>query len=105
MVNVLSLITPFLAVAAPQLGALGAPDLVVDLGYTKYRGAALSIGITQWLGMRYASPPLGELRFRAPQNPVTEEDVLDAFTVRTCRSCLIHEKWMQISDTIMVQPL
>ncbi|KAH8819024.1 triacylglycerol lipase [Xylogone sp. PMI_703] len=42
---------------------------VVDLGYTRYQGTVLENGITQWLGMRYAAPPLGPLRFRAPRDP------------------------------------
>ena len=45
------------------------PALLVDLNYTQYQGAKLSNGITQWLGMRYAAPPLGQLRFKAPQDP------------------------------------
>lgn len=45
------------------------PPVEVDLGYTQYQGAMLPSGINQWLGMRYAAPPLGELRFKAPQDP------------------------------------
>ena len=46
-----------------------AVDPVVELGYTSYQGTALSNGISQWLGIRYAAPPLGQLRFAAPQDP------------------------------------
>ena len=42
---------------------------VVSLSYGKYRGTPMSNGITSWLGMRYAAPPLGNLRFAAPVNP------------------------------------
>jgi hypothetical protein len=45
------------------------PDLIVDLGYTQYEGKS-SNGINQWLGMRYAAPPTGDLRFKAPQEPL-----------------------------------
>jgi carboxylesterase type B len=45
---------------------------IVDLGYTKYQGVPLANGITQWLGMRYAAPPVGNLRFRAPQDPIVD---------------------------------
>ncbi|QSZ30354.1 hypothetical protein DSL72_004877 [Monilinia vaccinii-corymbosi] len=51
---------------------------LVDLGYAKYQGTLLSSGITQYLGMRYASPPLGDLRFRAPQPPQSSSGVQDA---------------------------
>lgn len=43
---------------------------LVTLNYTSYEGTALSNGVTQWLGVRYAAPPLGDLRFQAPQDPV-----------------------------------
>ena len=45
---------------------------VVDLSYASYRGTALSNGVTQWLGMRFAAPPLGHLRFAAPEDPLRE---------------------------------
>ncbi|KIX00673.1 uncharacterized protein Z518_09738 [Rhinocladiella mackenziei CBS 650.93] len=47
---------------------LAVPPLV-RLNYASYRGTALSNGVTQWLGMRYASAPVGELRFASPQDP------------------------------------
>ena len=51
-----------------------AQDAVVDLGYSKYEGRVLSNGIVQWLGMRYAAPPVGDLRFAAPQDPESESE-------------------------------
>ncbi|KAI0689779.1 triacylglycerol lipase [Cytidiella melzeri] len=42
---------------------------LVDVGYTKYHGSAGANGITQWLGIRYAAPPLGGLRYAAPTDP------------------------------------
>ena len=41
---------------------------VVNLGYVKYQGDNYPNGISQWLGIPYAQPPLGDLRFAAPQN-------------------------------------
>ncbi|KAH8662840.1 Alpha/Beta hydrolase protein [Tricladium varicosporioides] len=43
-----------------------AVDPIVDLSYSKYEGTALPNGVSQWLGIRYAAPPLGNLRFAAP---------------------------------------
>ena len=40
----------------------------VDLGYTVVQGLSYPGGISQWLGVRYAQPPLGNLRFAEPQN-------------------------------------
>ncbi|EXV06735.1 carboxylesterase/lipase domain protein [Metarhizium robertsii] len=51
---------------------------VVDLLYSEYRGVALSNGITQWLGMRYAAPPVGDLRFKPPQDPLHTNGVVMA---------------------------
>ena len=59
-----------------------AVDPLVDLGYTKYQGTKLNNGITQWLGMRYAAPPVGDLRFRAPVDPPKNLTVQSGMTVR-----------------------
>ncbi|KAL3441434.1 Alpha/Beta hydrolase protein [Aspergillus insuetus] len=51
---------------------------LVDLGYSKYRGIQVSAEVDQFLGMRFAAPPLGNLRFRAPRDPIHRTDVQDA---------------------------
>jgi Carboxylesterase family len=56
---------------------------VVDLGYSKYQGIKLASDINQYLGMRYASPPIGNLRFRAPAEPLTTTGIQNATAV--CR--------------------
>ena len=43
--------------------------LIVDLGYSKYKGSRAEKGVTQWFGIRYAAAPVGDLRFRAPRDP------------------------------------
>lgn len=58
-----------------------AVDPVVDLQYSKYRGKKLGNGVTQWLGMRYASPPLRDLRFKPPKDPLSTRTVQDASDV------------------------
>ncbi|KAJ7104745.1 Alpha/Beta hydrolase protein [Mycena epipterygia] len=43
---------------------------IVKLGYATYQGVVdTSSNITTFLGIRYAAPPVGDLRFRAPQPP------------------------------------
>ncbi|TVY42441.1 Lipase, partial [Lachnellula occidentalis] len=62
-------------------------DLVVDLDYAKYEGVKQDDGISHWLGIRYAAPPVGDLRFRAPQTPCTNQTLQKADTYGTvCHS-------------------
>ncbi|KAH6968815.1 Alpha/Beta hydrolase protein [Fusarium avenaceum] len=55
---------------------------IVDVSYSKYKGKDLGNGVTQWLGMRYAAPPLGELRFMPPQDPIRSRQTKDASRFR-----------------------
>jgi acetylcholinesterase len=50
----------------------------VDLGYATYEGTAQSNGQNQFLGIRFAEAPLGNLRFRKPQPPAKMEGVQEA---------------------------
>ncbi|KAG0649471.1 Pseudocholinesterase [Hyphodiscus hymeniophilus] len=62
-------------------------DFTVDLGYSKYTGVSAADNETaKWLGIRYAAPPVGNLRFRAPQAPLVNESIQLADTFR--ESCL-----------------
>ncbi|KAK5658918.1 hypothetical protein OQA88_1733 [Cercophora sp. LCS_1] len=61
LLGLLALILPVLSV-----------DPLVDLTYRKYTGQALPNNITQWLGMRYAAPPVGSRRFKPPRDPITK---------------------------------
>lgn len=45
---------------------LAAADAVVDLGYAKYRGNISYPDTVAFLGLPYAEPPVGDLRWRAP---------------------------------------
>lgn len=47
---------------------------LVSLDYATYSGEALDNGITKWLGLRYAAPPIGDLRFQAPQDPAPQKN-------------------------------
>ncbi|KAK9423354.1 putative Acetylcholinesterase [Seiridium unicorne] len=54
-------------------------DLTVDLGYGKYTGSRVeSSGLNIWKGIRYAAPPIGELRFRGPAKPETTGETIQA---------------------------
>ncbi|SPO00870.1 related to triacylglycerol lipase II precursor [Cephalotrichum gorgonifer] len=41
----------------------------VSLDYATYKGTKVGNGVDQYLGMRYAAPPVGDLRWRAPRDP------------------------------------
>ncbi|KAI1457397.1 alpha/beta-hydrolase [Annulohypoxylon moriforme] len=47
----------------------------VNLGYAQYQGSFVGTGgsVAQFLGMRYAAPPTGDRRWRAPIEPETDD--------------------------------
>ncbi|KIK45295.1 hypothetical protein CY34DRAFT_22614 [Suillus luteus UH-Slu-Lm8-n1] len=52
---------------------------IVDLGYAQYQGSVdTATNITSFLGIRYAAPPIGDLRWAAPQPPPTVSGVQQA---------------------------
>ncbi|KAJ7314648.1 Alpha/Beta hydrolase protein [Mycena albidolilacea] len=54
---------------------------VINLGYAQYQGTVnTTTNITTFLGIRYAAPPIGDLRFRAPQSPPDVTGVQQATT-------------------------
>ncbi|THV01067.1 alpha/beta-hydrolase [Dendrothele bispora CBS 962.96] len=60
---------------------------IIDLGYASYQGTFDSTtNVTNYHGIRYARPPLGDLRFRAPQPPANVTGVQQANTIPP--SCL-----------------
>ena len=60
----------YVGVFALLCGLSSAVKPLVQLDYTSYQGVPLPNGVTQWLGVRYAAPPVGDLRFREPQAPL-----------------------------------
>ena len=62
---------------------------VVDLGYARYQGRSLYNDVDEYLGMRFAKPPLDDLRFRAPEDPESSSDVQDASAVRFSLSNIV----------------
>ncbi len=56
-------------------------NLVVDTGYGPVRGAdtgPTGDRVRAWKGIRYAAPPVGDLRFRGPEPPRPWTEVADA---------------------------
>lgn len=54
---------------------------IVDLGYSKYQGTVLEAGVNQYIGIRFAAPPLGNLRWRAPIDPYPTSGIQNATAV------------------------
>ncbi|KAE9408456.1 alpha/beta-hydrolase [Gymnopus androsaceus JB14] len=74
----LSFLVIFLASAtslSSHVHSLPTKDVpIIDLGYAQYQGVYDSVNnITNYLGMRYAAPPIGDLRWRAPQPPASNK--------------------------------
>jgi len=74
-------------------------DPLVDLTYSQYDGQPLLNGITQWLGIRYAAPPVGNLRFEPPQDPLFVAGIQPANQVsnyvylKRWSRCNYHADW------------
>jgi hypothetical protein len=61
--------TTFVAAASAPVSYVLALSSKVSLDYATYQGTAGLDGITRFLGMQYAAPPIGDLRWKAPQDP------------------------------------
>jgi acetylcholinesterase len=70
----------------PALSYRSQGQPTVDLGYSQYQGKTLSSGVNQFLGMRFAAPPVGDLRFRAPAEPLKSTGLQNATAV----CCIRH---------------
>lgn len=80
--------------------ATGIPvTTTVDLGYAKYEGYTAH-GVNQWLGIAFAAPPLGNLRWRAPQAPLqnTATGVLPAKNFAP--TCIGYWIYTEVTDSI-----
>ncbi|KAE8444024.1 hypothetical protein EG329_001153 [Mollisiaceae sp. DMI_Dod_QoI] len=62
----------------PFSAAISRNEPVIDLGYSQYQGTTLDAGVNQYLGMRFAAAPVGNLRFRAPIDPLPTVGVQNA---------------------------
>jgi len=69
-----------LLLAALLLQSTSALNETINLGYARYRGKDIGNGVMRWAGMRYARPATraAGLRFTAPQDPLNENDIVDA---------------------------
>jgi para-nitrobenzyl esterase len=69
------------------VGADNQPNLIRDTGYGQIEGRVdKGTGSLTWKGVPFAEPPVGELRFRAPQSPDRWEGVLK--TRRDAKKCI-----------------
>lgn len=68
----LSALHAFIFASLPLLVA--SVDPYVDLTYNKYIGQPLPSRVTQWLGMRFATPPILRMRFSPPADPYKTTD-------------------------------
>ncbi|KAK4167115.1 Alpha/Beta hydrolase protein [Cladorrhinum sp. PSN259] len=74
----LSALNALIVASLPHLVASVDPH--VNLTYTQYIGQPAALDVTEWLGMRYAVPPIRRLRFSKPQDPATAWQVPELAT-------------------------
>lgn len=84
-----TLVLSFLAAATVQ-----ALNQLVDVGYARYQGF-VDGDVTKWYGVRYAAPPIGNNRFRGPQDPEPIPGIVNATKVHILgfevESCSDHD--------------
>ena len=59
---------------------------VIDLGYSKVKVSTSFKAINVWTNIRYAAPPVKDLRFAAPAKPLQETTINDGTVTFTCRA-------------------
>ncbi|CAK4033375.1 Hypothetical predicted protein [Lecanosticta acicola] len=67
-----------LNILSSLVSGVAAVSPLVKLDYASYQGTALPNNVSQWLGIRYASPPTGDLRFAAPVDPKNQTGIQQA---------------------------
>ncbi|KAG2130975.1 Alpha/Beta hydrolase protein [Suillus bovinus] len=79
--NLLAVSQVLLALEGLSSPAATVSASIVNLGYAQYQGSVdTATNITSFLGIRYAAPPVGDLRWAAPQPPPTVSGVQQATT-------------------------
>ncbi|KZF20748.1 alpha/beta-hydrolase [Xylona heveae TC161] len=69
--------SPFEDMLSKRQSAPMNSSLMVDLGYEMYNGVHNSTsGLNTWLGIRYAAPPTGQMRFQKPQPPKSNRNMV-----------------------------
>lgn len=64
--------------ASNDIRTLDSDSLRVSLGTGVYLGEITPNGTERWLGVQFAQPPLGPLRFKAPLYPKASQTVQNA---------------------------
>ena len=71
---------------------------VISLDYGKFRGDSAG-GVDGFLGIPYAQPPVGDLRFRRPKPPLPSPDIivsnLALFHVLLRNQKEISDRWLR----------
>ncbi|GME64871.1 carboxylesterase family protein [Neofusicoccum parvum] len=95
-------LVPASSIAVPTNNSDSLP--IVDLGYELYRAVDFNQtgGYYNFSNVRYAAPPVGDLRFRAPVPPeVNRSAIQDGMTTRICPN--VRPAWMDASGQYLYE--
>ncbi|TKX18785.1 hypothetical protein C1H76_9046 [Elsinoe australis] len=97
------------AIPALVSGQNSTNEPIVNLGYGQFRGTVnTTVGVTTYFGLRYAQPPVGELRFRAPR-PIEKSSYYNPSNITDATqlgpTCIQGTAGFQITNrTAAIQP-
>ncbi|KUJ20432.1 carboxylesterase type B [Mollisia scopiformis] len=98
---------PFDEVLRRRQASSNSSSLQVDLGYAVYEGFYNDThNVNEWMGIRYAAPPIGSLRWQAPQAPlVNRSSVINASAIpNECPQSALNSGNQQAAITTINAP-
>jgi len=82
--------------AVTTAGAKGTFETIVKTKYGKVEGYETDLGALAWKGIPFAKPPVGDLRWKAPQDPEKWHGILDGrIPCEPCTQLITGADWIR----------